>query len=101
MKINQRTTFDEVHQWISNYFNSTYTGTNEDNRGTSGGVNNYKEENYNDENYEEAYDENWEYEASDKITIAFMKGKAKGQRTRKGKTGDNETMTKEKMERPQ
>eukprot|EP00971_Amphidinium_carterae_P036766 722891-Amphidinium_carterae.1 len=24
LKINQQTTFDEVHQWISNYFNSTY-----------------------------------------------------------------------------
>eukprot|EP00971_Amphidinium_carterae_P210082 4167785-Amphidinium_carterae.2 len=30
MRINQTTTFDDVHQWISNYFNSPYTGT-EDN----------------------------------------------------------------------
>eukprot|EP00971_Amphidinium_carterae_P309849 6157306-Amphidinium_carterae.2 len=68
--------FDEVHQWISNYFNSTYTGTNEDNKGTIGEVNNYEDENYNDENYEE-YDENWEYDNDDKVTIAFMKGEAK------------------------
>eukprot|EP00971_Amphidinium_carterae_P348262 6490407-Amphidinium_carterae.3 len=56
-------------------FNSTYTGTNEDNGGTIGGVNNYEDENYNDENYEEEYDENWEDDNDDKITIAFMKGK--------------------------
>eukprot|EP00971_Amphidinium_carterae_P233372 4631927-Amphidinium_carterae.2 len=46
-RINQATTFDEVHQWISNYFNSTSTGTNEDNKGQVNGVNNYDEENYN------------------------------------------------------
>eukprot|EP00971_Amphidinium_carterae_P022159 437215-Amphidinium_carterae.2 len=34
------------------------SGTDEDNRGTVGGVNNYEEENYNDENYEEEYNEN-------------------------------------------
>eukprot|EP00971_Amphidinium_carterae_P289324 5744390-Amphidinium_carterae.2 len=39
----------ELHQWISNYFNSTYTGTDEDNKGTVGGVSNYEEE-YNEEN---------------------------------------------------
>eukprot|EP00971_Amphidinium_carterae_P349987 6491328-Amphidinium_carterae.3 len=44
MRTNGATTFDEVHQWISNYFNSTYTGT-EDEKGTIGGVNNYKEDN--------------------------------------------------------
>eukprot|EP00971_Amphidinium_carterae_P233022 4625128-Amphidinium_carterae.2 len=67
MKINQRTTFDE-------YFNSTYTGRDEDNRGTSGRVNNYEDENYNDKNYDKEYDENWEYDNDDKITIAYMKG---------------------------
>eukprot|EP00971_Amphidinium_carterae_P016582 327434-Amphidinium_carterae.3 len=30
LRINQATTFDEVHQWISNYFNSTYVGVDED-----------------------------------------------------------------------
>eukprot|EP00971_Amphidinium_carterae_P267544 5307141-Amphidinium_carterae.1 len=30
MRINQATTFDDVYQWISNYFNSTYTGTEGD-----------------------------------------------------------------------
>eukprot|EP00971_Amphidinium_carterae_P042663 838559-Amphidinium_carterae.1 len=37
LRINQQTTFDEVHQWplwISNYFNSTYTGTEDDKRGS-------------------------------------------------------------------
>eukprot|EP00971_Amphidinium_carterae_P339288 6476988-Amphidinium_carterae.1 len=66
VKINKRTTFDEVHQWISNYFNSTYTGRNEDNRGTIGGV-------------------SWGYDNDDKNTIACMKGKAKGLRKGKGK----------------
>eukprot|EP00971_Amphidinium_carterae_P160319 3178206-Amphidinium_carterae.3 len=82
MRINQAATFDEVHQWISIYFNSTYMGTDEDNKGTIGGVNKYEDENYNDENYEEEFDENWEYNNVDKITIAFMKGKQKGQRKR-------------------
>eukprot|EP00971_Amphidinium_carterae_P227923 4520911-Amphidinium_carterae.1 len=30
-RINQTTTLDDVHQWISNYFNSTYTGTDNEN----------------------------------------------------------------------
>eukprot|EP00971_Amphidinium_carterae_P145148 2875833-Amphidinium_carterae.1 len=68
------TTFDEVHQWISNYFNSTYIGTN-DECGPIGGVNNYEDENYNYENY----DENMEYNEDDKIMIMHMKGKNKGQ----------------------
>eukprot|EP00971_Amphidinium_carterae_P059809 1183182-Amphidinium_carterae.1 len=33
----------DVHQWISNFFNSTYNGT-EDDYGTTGGVNNEDEE---------------------------------------------------------
>eukprot|EP00971_Amphidinium_carterae_P287071 5698615-Amphidinium_carterae.2 len=46
MRSNQTTTFDGSHQWISNYFNSTYTGTEGtgtegDNRGQVGGVSNY------------------------------------------------------------
>eukprot|EP00971_Amphidinium_carterae_P050370 992363-Amphidinium_carterae.2 len=49
MRINQATIFDEAHQWISNYFNSTYTGTNEYNKGQVGGVNNYDDENYDNE----------------------------------------------------
>eukprot|EP00971_Amphidinium_carterae_P041753 820348-Amphidinium_carterae.1 len=55
MRINQATTFDEVHQWISNFFNSTYTGIEED-KGTVGAITNYEEENY--ENYE-VYNEYW------------------------------------------
>eukprot|EP00971_Amphidinium_carterae_P286153 5681931-Amphidinium_carterae.1 len=48
---------DDVHQWISNYFNSTYTGTEGDNRGEVGGVSNYDNENYDNEEYnEEEYD---------------------------------------------
>eukprot|EP00971_Amphidinium_carterae_P151913 3010782-Amphidinium_carterae.1 len=48
MRMNPATTFDDVHQWISNYFNSTYIG-------------NYTNENYDKEEYnEEEYDENWE-----------------------------------------
>eukprot|EP00971_Amphidinium_carterae_P349492 6491042-Amphidinium_carterae.3 len=79
MRINQATTFDEVHQWISNYFNSTYTGT-DDGLGTTGGVNNYEDENYNEENYDEEFEDNAWYNEDDKIMIAFMKGKSKGQR---------------------
>eukprot|EP00971_Amphidinium_carterae_P107760 2133876-Amphidinium_carterae.2 len=56
------------------YFNSTYTGTDEDNRGQVGGDNN------------------------DPVTIAFMKGKARGQKKAKDKER-KETMAKEKTER--
>eukprot|EP00971_Amphidinium_carterae_P162089 3213058-Amphidinium_carterae.2 len=65
---------------------------NKDNKGQVGGVNNYDDENYdNEENYEEEYDESWDYDNNDKVTVAFMKGKAKGQRNGKGKCkkGDN------------
>eukprot|EP00971_Amphidinium_carterae_P082724 1636219-Amphidinium_carterae.2 len=41
MRINQTTNFDDVQQWISNYFNSTYTGTEGDSPGQVGGVSGY------------------------------------------------------------
>eukprot|EP00971_Amphidinium_carterae_P131816 2610912-Amphidinium_carterae.4 len=87
MRINQATTFDDVHQWVSNYFNSTYTLT-----GQVGGVSNYDNETYDSEEYnEEEYDENWAYDNNDPVTIAFMKGKARRHRKGKGKgkKGDN------------
>eukprot|EP00971_Amphidinium_carterae_P338423 6475745-Amphidinium_carterae.1 len=31
LRMNNATTFTEVHQWISNFFNSTHTGTDDDN----------------------------------------------------------------------
>eukprot|EP00971_Amphidinium_carterae_P322365 6407076-Amphidinium_carterae.1 len=90
MRINQATTFDDVHQWNSNYQNSTYTGTEGDNRGQVGGVSNVGNENYdNDEFNKEEYDENWDYDSNDPVMIAFNKGKAKGQRKGTGKKGDN------------
>eukprot|EP00971_Amphidinium_carterae_P313164 6223849-Amphidinium_carterae.2 len=69
MKINQRTTFDERNSWWSKQL----------------------DENYNDDVYEGEEDENWDYDNDDKITIAFMKGKAKGHKKGKdkGKKGDN------------
>eukprot|EP00971_Amphidinium_carterae_P171218 3393838-Amphidinium_carterae.1 len=53
LRINQQTTFEEVHQWISNYLNSTYTGT-EDEKSQIGNINEETEEQEewnNDENY--------------------------------------------------
>eukprot|EP00971_Amphidinium_carterae_P103295 2044693-Amphidinium_carterae.1 len=50
----------ETGQWISNYFNSTYTGTEGDNRGQVGGVSSYDNENYDNEEYNE-YVESWDY----------------------------------------
>eukprot|EP00971_Amphidinium_carterae_P016070 316612-Amphidinium_carterae.1 len=53
LRINQQTTFDEVHQWVSNYFNSTYTGT-EDDKTAIGNINEEtekQEDQWNDENY--------------------------------------------------
>eukprot|EP00971_Amphidinium_carterae_P274855 5453900-Amphidinium_carterae.2 len=90
-----------THQWISNYFNSTYTGTNEDNEGQVGGVNNYDDENYdNEEYYDEENEENWDYDNNHTVTIAFMKGKAKGQRKGKAKEKERkETISKAKTER--
>eukprot|EP00971_Amphidinium_carterae_P165429 3279345-Amphidinium_carterae.1 len=76
MRINQTTTFDNVHQWISNYFNCTYTGTEDNHEGQVGGVSNYDNENDN----EEEYDEGWDYDDNDPVTIAFFRGKAKGQK---------------------
>eukprot|EP00971_Amphidinium_carterae_P351038 6491873-Amphidinium_carterae.1 len=85
---------DDVHQWISNYFNSTYTGTEDDNGGQVGGVSNHDNENYDNEEYnEEEYDEIWDYDNNDPVTIAFIKGIARGQRKgkkeKKRKKGDN------------
>eukprot|EP00971_Amphidinium_carterae_P052991 1043770-Amphidinium_carterae.1 len=69
LKINQQTTCDEVHQWISNYFNSTYTGADED-KGAVGNINEQETEQYeewkdyyeeNEEYYEEYYDEDVKY----------------------------------------
>eukprot|EP00971_Amphidinium_carterae_P302006 5999984-Amphidinium_carterae.1 len=57
-----------------------------------GGVSSYDNESYDNEEYnEEEYDENWDYDNNDPGTIAFMKGKARGQREGKGKgkKGDN------------
>eukprot|EP00971_Amphidinium_carterae_P149647 2966982-Amphidinium_carterae.1 len=45
LRINQTTTFEEVHQWISNYFNSTYSGADEE-KGTIGNINDADEEQY-------------------------------------------------------
>eukprot|EP00971_Amphidinium_carterae_P348635 6490601-Amphidinium_carterae.3 len=94
MRINQATTFDDVHQGTSNYFNSTCTGKEGDQKGQVGGVSSYDNENYDNEGYnEEEYEENWDYDNNDPVTSAFMKGKARprGQRKGKGKIwkGDN------------
>eukprot|EP00971_Amphidinium_carterae_P183083 3632938-Amphidinium_carterae.2 len=43
LKVNDTTAFAEVHQWISNLFNSTYSGT-VDELGTIRGVNNEDEQ---------------------------------------------------------
>eukprot|EP00971_Amphidinium_carterae_P273412 5426226-Amphidinium_carterae.1 len=62
---------------------------NGDNRGQVGGVSNYDNDNYDHEEYnEEEYDESWDYD-NDPVTIAFMKGNARGQRKGKGKKGNN------------
>eukprot|EP00971_Amphidinium_carterae_P300908 5978892-Amphidinium_carterae.1 len=45
LRINQTTTFDEVHQWTSNYFNSTCAGVDEE-EGTIGNINDANEEQY-------------------------------------------------------
>eukprot|EP00971_Amphidinium_carterae_P041083 806908-Amphidinium_carterae.1 len=90
MRINQATTFDDARQWISNCFNSTYTGTEGDSKGQVGGVSNYDNENYDNEEYnEEKYDENWDYDDNDPLRVAFFRGRAKGQKKGKGTKGDN------------
>eukprot|EP00971_Amphidinium_carterae_P030239 594979-Amphidinium_carterae.1 len=53
LMINQQTTFDEVHQWISNYFNSMYTGT-EDDKAPIGNINEETEK-QEDQWYDEHY----------------------------------------------
>eukprot|EP00971_Amphidinium_carterae_P121568 2407523-Amphidinium_carterae.1 len=90
LRINQQTTFDEVHQWISNYFNSTYAGADED-KGAIGNINEQESEQqeewngYNDEN-EEYYEE---YNEEDVKYIIQMvnKGKGKTKGKSRGKTG--------------
>eukprot|EP00971_Amphidinium_carterae_P349795 6491230-Amphidinium_carterae.1 len=46
-------TFTEVHQWINNFFNSTYSGT-DDEHGIIGALIDNETEDYNDE-YNEQY----------------------------------------------
>eukprot|EP00971_Amphidinium_carterae_P111631 2210696-Amphidinium_carterae.3 len=79
LRVNIATTFTEVHQWISNFFNNTHTGTDDDNAAIGAvteDTDNYKEQ----------------------LMIAFnkwYKGKGKGQRhkgkgkDKGGETGDN------------
>eukprot|EP00971_Amphidinium_carterae_P292660 5809957-Amphidinium_carterae.1 len=104
MRINQTTTLDDVHQWISNYFNSTYTGTEGDNRrrGQFGGVSNYDNENYDNEEYNEAeYDEKLDYDNNDLVTILRSSKAKREDKALKGKVKEKETtetIAKEKME---
>eukprot|EP00971_Amphidinium_carterae_P064612 1280263-Amphidinium_carterae.2 len=81
LRVNNTTTFTEVHQWISNFSNSTYRVTEEEN-GTIGGVT----------------DETEKY--NEQAMIAFnkwYKGKGRGQwnksketgKGKEGKKGDN------------
>eukprot|EP00971_Amphidinium_carterae_P138485 2744145-Amphidinium_carterae.1 len=83
-----KTTFDEVHQWISNYFNSTYTGA-EDDKGQIGNINEKtekQEEWYNDENNEYyGYEGFEEYNDQDVKYIIQMVNKGKGKRKGKNK----------------
>eukprot|EP00971_Amphidinium_carterae_P155904 3090836-Amphidinium_carterae.1 len=104
LRINQTTTFDEVHQWqwISNYFNSTYTSVDED-IGTIGNINEADKEQYDEwKNYNEETEEyDYEYNDDDVKYVAAMLNKGKGKRFRegKGKGGkdkggkDNKTVT--------
>eukprot|EP00971_Amphidinium_carterae_P009079 179283-Amphidinium_carterae.1 len=82
LKINQTTTFDEVYQWISNYFNSTYAGADEEN-GTIGAINDPDEEQYEDwsEETEEYYDD---YNDEDVKYVIAMLNKGKGKSRQKG-----------------
>eukprot|EP00971_Amphidinium_carterae_P118272 2343042-Amphidinium_carterae.1 len=82
LKINQTTTFDEVHQWISNYLNSTYAGADEE-KGTIGAINEPDEEQYEEWNEatEEYYDD---YNDEDVKYVVAMLNKGKGKRRQKG-----------------
>eukprot|EP00971_Amphidinium_carterae_P145009 2873137-Amphidinium_carterae.1 len=82
LKINQTTTFDEVHQWISNYFNSTYARADEE-KGTIGAINDPDEEQYEEwnEETEEYYDD---YNDEDVKFVVAMLNKGKGKRRQKG-----------------
>eukprot|EP00971_Amphidinium_carterae_P197663 3922980-Amphidinium_carterae.1 len=85
LRINQQTTFDEVHQWISNYFNSTYASADED-KATLGNVNETEVEQY-DEWKEYYNEETREYNEEDVKYIVGMLNKGKGKRKGKGKGG--------------
>eukprot|EP00971_Amphidinium_carterae_P046367 912756-Amphidinium_carterae.1 len=88
LRINQQTTFDEVHQWISNCFNSTYTGADDD-KGQVGNINEKTEKHEewnNDENDEYYGNEGFEeYNDEDvKYIVGMLNKKGKG-RKRKNK----------------
>eukprot|EP00971_Amphidinium_carterae_P142901 2831069-Amphidinium_carterae.1 len=78
LRINEQMTFDEVHQWISNYFNNTYTGADDD-KGAIGNISEQETEpqgewnGYNEEN-EEYYEE---YNGEDVKYIIQMVNKGK------------------------
>eukprot|EP00971_Amphidinium_carterae_P164570 3262660-Amphidinium_carterae.1 len=86
LRINQATTFDEVHQWISNHFNSTYAGVDED-KGTIWNINDADEEQYDEwKDYNEETEEyDYEYNDDDVKYAVAMLNKGKGKRFRKGK----------------
>eukprot|EP00971_Amphidinium_carterae_P350278 6491466-Amphidinium_carterae.5 len=90
LRINNTTTFTEVHQWINNFLNSTYSGKN-DEHGTIGTVIN---------NETKVYNNNYDNEYNEQFVIAFnkwIKGKCKGKwnkgqgkgKDKGGKKGDN------------
>eukprot|EP00971_Amphidinium_carterae_P165493 3280522-Amphidinium_carterae.1 len=82
LKINQKTTFDEVHQWISNYFNNTCAGADEE-KGTIGAINDPDEEQYEEWNEEtEGYYD--DYNDEDVKYVVAMLNKGKGKRRQKG-----------------
>eukprot|EP00971_Amphidinium_carterae_P148775 2949707-Amphidinium_carterae.3 len=74
--INQATTFDKVHQWISNYFNSTYAGV-EDEKGTVGAINDAEDKQY-DEWNEDTEEYDYEYNEDDVKYMVAMLNKGKG-----------------------
>eukprot|EP00971_Amphidinium_carterae_P244545 4855670-Amphidinium_carterae.2 len=82
LRINQTTTFDEVHQWVSNYFNSTYAGV-EDEKGTIGAMNDPDEEQY--EKWTEETEE-YEYEYNDKDVKGDTKEARAKARTKEERT---------------
>eukprot|EP00971_Amphidinium_carterae_P128688 2548857-Amphidinium_carterae.1 len=79
LRINQQTTFDEVHQWISIYFNSTYTGNI--NEAENEQYDEWKD--YNEET--EEYYEKYYYEKYSEEDVKYIVGmlNRKGKRKRK------------------